>query len=252
MVLEITISCLPSHSTPPLAEGTKKTGHLYMHHTCCSSCLFPAYYHSSWGTCLWGRQSYAFFLVFWDPYFPQCWTSLESAFLAALVRHFGAELGIACSTWGRGAGGQSREMLAVPAGRGTLAGMLQSHKQRQSRLSLLGQSWKCWDLKSWGGIVVNSRWGTPGGYLGGGHVHQGCDQMLPGTHCRGRMLVTPRASITSNLGFRVETLEQTLPPPITLCVTMRYHNEVLPGGPPGATVTLCTLYVQKESASAGS
>lgn len=142
-------------------------------------------------------------------------------------------------------------MLSVLAGRGILAGMLQSHKQRQSRLSLLGQRWKCWDLKIWCGIVVNSRWEAPWGYQAGGHVHRGCDQMLPGTHCRGRTLVTPRASITLKLRFRVETLEQTLPLPITLCVTMRSRSGVLPGGSPGAPVTLCTLYIQKESTSAG-
>lgn len=53
----------------------------------------------------------------------------------------------------------------------------------------------------------------------------------------GHPLVASSLSITLNLCFRVETLEHTLPFPITLCTT--WHNKALHGGSPGAPVTLC-------------
>lgn len=48
---------------------------------------------------------------------------MKNGFLVVLVRHMGSELGTACKVQKRRAGGQSREMLADPVGRGTLPGV---------------------------------------------------------------------------------------------------------------------------------
>ena len=48
---------------------------------------------------------------------------MKNGFLVVFVRHMGSELDTACKVQKRRAGGQSREMLADPVGRGTLPGV---------------------------------------------------------------------------------------------------------------------------------